>query len=372
MTKILISGYYGFGNFGDEAILSVITGILKKTDIEIEISVLSNNPKTTRERYGVNTVERNSPADIFSEIRKCDIFISGGGSLLQDVTGWKTIPYYLGQVLFAQLLGKKTVFFAQGIGPVKRKTYRFLIKYALKKADYISVRDNRSRDLLVDWGLKKDNINLTVDPVFALKKLFDKEDLIADKTSENQKDRSIIGVSVRPWKNNDYLEGLAKSLIKLSEDMEADIVIIPFHQEQDQAISQELAAIISKENNKNNFKGEIYFNRPDKPVDLINIYKRLDIFVGVRLHSLIYSAVCNIPFVGLEYDPKIRGFMEMMSLNSIISLNEFDKDKLYRITKSVWENKNQFEGILKHRSSSLERAAIANFAGIINLVKDTN
>src|SRR5699024_5035457 len=93
--KILVSGYFGYNNIGDEAILKgLIDGIRKKSS-NIDIVVLSKNPDWTMAKYNVESVNRSKISDIISAIRDCDMLVSGGGSLLQDVTSKKSILYYL-------------------------------------------------------------------------------------------------------------------------------------------------------------------------------------------------------------------------------------------------------------------------------------
>ena len=87
MKKILISGYYGFDNFGDEAILKVLLEKLKDCDV----TVLSANPRKTFDTYGVHTVYTFSIEHVLKEIAYCDVLISGGGSLLQNVTSSKSL-----------------------------------------------------------------------------------------------------------------------------------------------------------------------------------------------------------------------------------------------------------------------------------------
>ena len=85
--KILLSGYYGFDNVGDEAVLfSIVRDLRAVMGDEAEITVLSNNPETTSARYDVRAVDRWNKKTLLTEIKACDLFISGGGSLLQDVT----------------------------------------------------------------------------------------------------------------------------------------------------------------------------------------------------------------------------------------------------------------------------------------------
>ena len=50
MSNIVISGYYGFGNAGDEAMLAAMIEALSDLDPHLNIIVLSGNPEDTRRR----------------------------------------------------------------------------------------------------------------------------------------------------------------------------------------------------------------------------------------------------------------------------------------------------------------------------------
>ena len=91
--KAVISGYYGFDNFGDEAILNVLVSNLKKN--EIEVCVISKNPQKTSKKLDIKSVYTFSILSILKSIKSSDVLISGGGSLLQDVTSLKSLFYYL-------------------------------------------------------------------------------------------------------------------------------------------------------------------------------------------------------------------------------------------------------------------------------------
>ncbi|MBQ1603097.1 MAG: polysaccharide pyruvyl transferase family protein, partial [Oscillospiraceae bacterium] len=112
MVNILISGYYGFDNIGDESILRTVINSLRARVPDCHLTVLSHNPAATREKYGVDAVDRMSLREIVREIRRCDLLISGGGSLLQDVTSSKSIHYYLTIIRLAKLYGKKVFIYS--------------------------------------------------------------------------------------------------------------------------------------------------------------------------------------------------------------------------------------------------------------------
>ncbi|CAH1193132.1 hypothetical protein PAECIP111893_00390 [Paenibacillus plantiphilus] len=98
--RVVISGYYGYRNSGDEAVLKSILFALQeegaRQGIAIVPVVLSIDPAWTSQMYGVESVHRMRLGEVIRAIRGSDGLISGGGSLLQDATGVKTIPYYTG------------------------------------------------------------------------------------------------------------------------------------------------------------------------------------------------------------------------------------------------------------------------------------
>ncbi|MBR7081800.1 MAG: polysaccharide pyruvyl transferase family protein, partial [Oscillospiraceae bacterium] len=144
MYKILISGYYGFNNIGDESILRTVVDNLREKMTDIDITILSHDPKDTESKYGVKAVDRMSLRGIIKAVRDCDMLISGGGSLLQDVTSKKSILYYLFIMRLALMFGKKVFIYSQGIGPIDRPRNRRLTARVLKKVHGIVVRDENS------------------------------------------------------------------------------------------------------------------------------------------------------------------------------------------------------------------------------------
>ena len=116
--RIVISGYYGSKNAGDEAMLAAMLEVLKDRSQKLHITVISSNPKDTEERHGVQAISWLSGKKIFSAIWKADLLISGGGSLLQNVTSRRSLYYYLVIISLALLLRKRVMLYAQGIGPI--------------------------------------------------------------------------------------------------------------------------------------------------------------------------------------------------------------------------------------------------------------
>lgn len=358
MNKILVSGYYGFGNLGDEAILAAMIYSLRQSGVPVKITVLSHNPELTGRMFAVDAVSRTSLPQIYREIADCDVLVSGGGSLLQDVTGWKSIPYYLFLAFWAQLWGKKTVFYAQGIGPINYRMNKIITKKVLQNADHISVRDPQSAAVLERMKLQN-QIQETVDPVF----VFRNEDLPRIDLTEIlsiKENHRLVGVAVRPWEGNQYLEVLARGLNSLAQKTGAYPVLIPMNYDKDLQISQKLASRLDVEH-------EILDQFHD-PCRLLAFFSELDFLVGVRLHSLIFAAFNQVPFVGLSYDPKVASFAKLFTgiktlpINNLASGYDFEN-----CLEQSWENRKNIAQELGEKKDIFREKCRENIQRVINL-----
>ncbi|WP_310830529.1 polysaccharide pyruvyl transferase CsaB [Paenibacillus pedocola] len=314
--KIIISGYYGFRNSGDEAVLQSILNALQKQSqaagITIEPIVLSIDPEWTTATYGVKSVHRMKLGEVRRAISESDGLISGGGSLLQDVTSSKTIPYYLGIVKLAQWLGKPTFIYAQGIGPVNRKLFHPLIKSVFRKCVYVSVRDEKSRLLLESMGLDGSKIEVVPDPVMGLELPGAPGTLALDPQSPNHSASALntVGVSVRYWEESRReLDAIAEGLVQACAEAPLHLRFLPFHHPLDNEASR---YVIQKLEKKIAALGGAVSLCEDAlhPQQMLREVAECDALIGMRLHSLIYAAGRRVPLMGISYDPKIDHFLE--------------------------------------------------------------
>ena len=151
MTRVVISGYYGFANAGDEAMLAAIVGSLKDIIPDVSITVITGNCRMTRENHNVQAVHRLNFFAIAAAIRRCDILISGGGSLLQDVTSTRSLYYYLLVMRIALFFHKPVMLYAQGIGPVRGEKARQAVRQVLQQATVIGVCGVAFLEYITNW-----------------------------------------------------------------------------------------------------------------------------------------------------------------------------------------------------------------------------
>ena len=320
MYNILISGYYGFDNIGDESILRTLITSLREKIPDCRLTVLSHNPASTREKYGVEAVERMSPGAILRAVRQCDMLISGGGSLLQDVTSSKSIHYYLFIIRLAKLLGKKVFIYSQGIGPIDHAFNRRATAQALKKADGIVVRDERSAKLLEQIGLPQERIVITADPVIRMKRpdrTVGRE--ILARAGIKKDGRLTVGWAIRE-KNRDstFVREITECIRWLRENYDAESVLIPFHYEEDREVC---SVIAERTNGAAKCLSEKYLSE-----DMLSIIGNMDVLVGVRLHSMIYAAIMGVPIIGVSYDPKCTAFLNSVGLDSLSTRETFSAE----------------------------------------------
>ncbi|WP_405117186.1 polysaccharide pyruvyl transferase CsaB [Paenibacillus sp. FSL K6-1217] len=338
--KIVISGFYGFRNSGDEAVLQSILNALRKQSqaagITLEPVVLSIDPEWTAATYGVESVHRMKLGEVRRALSESAGLISGGGSLLQDVTSSKTIPYYLGIIKLAQWMGKPTFIYAQGVGPVNRKLFHPLIKSIFRKCAYISLRDEQSRLLLQSMGLNIDEIDVVPDPVMGLElpKDMQTEHTDAGSVAGDTPDSGLqggpatVGVSVRFWEQSrQELDALAEGLVKASAVQPLHVRFLPFHHSADNEASRYVMQKMGRGIEDNGGSVTI---REDAlhPLQMLQEVSRCQALIGMRLHSLIYAAGQRVPLLGVSYDPKIDHFLERVACQPVGKTDTLEADKV--------------------------------------------
>ena len=320
--KIVISGYYGFDNCGDEAILLAMIHCLTKLRPDARIVVLSDKPEKTGAIYGVKAVNRWKPAAVAAELLTCSLLISGGGSLIQDVTSLKSPKYYLAIILGAGLIGKKVILYGQGIGPLSDTGNRARTARILKRCHEITVRDRRSAELLKELGVEQD-VKVTCDPVMALSyEDIDREEVREELQEMNildsagRKRKPLLLVAIRNWKENKHLTPVAE-LLDAQARMGWDVLLVPAHFPADMEAVKEIG---------NRMSERLYClgqNLTARQFLALTAYA--DRVFSMRLHGLIAAMAMGAPMLALSYDPKVDAFMEQAGLERYcLSYDDFD------------------------------------------------
>lgn len=311
--KVLISGYYGFGNFGDETILSVLVKKLK--EITPDIRVFSSNPQKTKELYVVQSTFFVCSCQVLYRLMTCNVLVSGGGSLLQDVTSIRSLLYYLCVINAALFFRKKVIIFAQGIGPINNKFAAFLTKKTLQKCTLVTVRDRKSRLLLHKWGVEAD---LVCDPLF---------DLAVPEYQPSNK----VGVQLRRFKTlkDELLNKLAEYVNKNFSDKE--IEIYSFQDSLDLAVCQKFEKILKSINPQ--IKTKIIFSQSSN--QMIEKISRLDYMIAMRFHAVLTALKFGIKTLAICYDVKVEKLAEEAQIPFVSMNADEDYDNLFEELKNL-------------------------------------
>ncbi len=351
--NVVMSGYYGFNNTGDEAIMISMHKNIQSLGDNYNITVLSNKPEETRDRYGIEAVYRFGIRDVFRAIKNCDVLLSGGGSLLQDSTSTRSLLYYLSITILAKMMGKKVMLYANGIGPVSGKRNRRFVKQVVNKADLITLREENSYDELLSMGVDSKKCFVTADPVFTMKGVSREEAIDLLHKEDIPVDKKIVVVSVRNWKGMERFIGrFAKLCDVIVKKYDRTIVFLAMQMPNDIKVSERV---------KEQMHEDAYILQGHyTPEQVMGIISLADFILSMRLHTLIFAASQKVPLIGFVYDPKIAYYLEKLEMPSGGKLKDFDMKRTLETIDDIIDNKEKYVSCLEEKECILEEMAHEN------------
>lgn len=348
MSDILISGYYGFKNSGDDALLLAIINDLREKKSDIDLAVFSGSKKETEKEYGIRAINRLNPFCVIWELLRTKMLLSGGGTLIQDRTSTKSLIYYLAIISIAKVFGKKTMLYANGIGPIREENKK-LTKKTLNKVDIITLRDSDSLAELKALGVDKPEIVLTADPAFNLnpENLKKGEDLLS-RLGFSKEDK-IACISVREWKSlkENFEEEIAKTADYLSGECGYKVLILSMQASKDGEISKRVIEKMTEPC--------VFLDEKISIDEMLYLMRNAKLCIGMRLHSLIYASAGAVPVIGLVYDPKIAGFMDYISQPLYLNVEEVTFPKLKELIRISDESSEEYR---KKMNTNIEKLKI--------------
>jgi len=283
--KLLISGYYGFGNEGDELILQALLRACGRH--RESIVVLSADPEATRVRHSVRAVDRWKPATVLTEIFRCQALISGGGGLVQDLSGPMTPGYYLGLVAAARLLGKRAVLLGQGFGPVRRTWNPRLCRWVLPGMNLIVPRDPQGLAWCRGYRVPE-------------RKLVQGADLVWTLPEPARRAGRDWAVCLRAdWLQHEIPLWLNR-LVQCAHDHGRRLRFVSLGNRGDRDLLRRMAQRIGNECD--------FVSAPETPAD--ECFAGCELVASMRYHGLILGARAGAAVTGFGADDKIRHLLE--------------------------------------------------------------
>ena len=335
----MVSGYYGFDNLGDEAILAVLCEDLVSIGIPPQnIAVLSSNPTSTSQCHGVHALPRYNLGAIWKVLGQARCFVSGGGSLLQDVTSKRTIPYYLGLIELALIRKVPVVIYGQGLGPVSTKIYGRWIRRAFQRCAGFTVRDEGSAQFLEKLGVDVPEEAVTADPVFQWAEL-------PWKPKELSSPPRVL-INIRPYDSwLDHKAAWIKVVEQLCRD-ECQVEFVPLGPG-DREIGRDLQSHIPDLK----LLPQVTLESAEM------VFSQAHLCLAMRLHGIIYSALNGVVPLAVNSDPKVEAISEQLG---IVNLSLQDLDQLHTAAQSILENYEAQRQTLQSRVRRLQKLAGKN------------
>ncbi len=287
--RILLCGYYGEHNLGDDALLEVLN---KQLPQGWQPLITAHDKAAVQIIVpGALVVNRRSLKTVLKSIKQVQAVVLGGGSLLQDSTSFRSLIYYIILIVVAQVKRKPVLLWGQGLGPLRHAWSRYLVGLVLNGATSITWRDTASMQLAKRLGIKT-SMSVAPDPVWT------------HQMSEHEGGGNIVLC----WRPTNLLTTsdwsvLLQGVDQLSKKTGKQVTWFAFHTNQDSNLLQTL-----------NEKGLV----PDRLAVRSNtvlaesvehsqsVFKEASLVIAMRLHALILAIVSQCPSTALSYDPKVE------------------------------------------------------------------
>lgn len=357
LTRVGISGSYGGFNLGDEAILQVIVSELRRS-LPVEITVFSRDARDTGQRHRVDRAVQSrdlSRREAQAIVAELDLFILGGGGILYDADA----DMYLREVLLAHETNTPVMVCAISAGPLVDPGLRARVRDALNKTAVITVRDRQARQLLEEIGVERDVV-LTADPALLLEPdpLTLEEILQAEAIDPGAR---LIGFSVREpgpaapdLEVEHYHRLLANAADYLIDRLDAEVVFFPMERRTFDV--QHSHAVVGR---MSHAQRATVLKRDYNPGQILSLLRHFQFAVGMRLHFLIFSALAQVPFVGLPYATKVAGFLEELGLQAPV-LAHVSAGQLIAHIDRAWDLRDQLRASVQEALPGLKTRARAN------------
>ncbi len=282
---LLVAGYYGYGNLGDEAIRAALQAALARRP-ELRALWLVARPQ------GRDEVRRRSPIRVFSTLARSRALLLGGGGLLQNATSVRSLAYYLGLVLAARFLRRPVFLLGQGIGPIAGRAARRLTRFALSRAAFLGCRDERSLALLRELGLAG---SLGGDLFFL--------DPPAGTPPPRESGAPRILFCLKGTRATGATVDRFVALLRAVRTVRPDVSLglLPFFPAEDLPLARAIAGRLGP---------RCAVVQAGSVVEALTAIAGADLVVSSRLHPLEFALAVRTPVHAIPVDPKISGFLE--------------------------------------------------------------
>ena len=303
---VVICGAYGMDNAGDDAVLEAVTAGLRLRERDLALTVIARHPRAVERRFSVRAIHPLRVLRWGAALAGARLFLSGGGTLLQDITSRRSLTWYLLTIRLARRLGCAVQLYGCGIGPLRQASSRRRVAEVLNAcADVITLRDPDSAVLLESLGVTRPRILLAADPALSL------------PPGKAERERAA-GFALRDWRGfAERVPALVEGARYVWEKYRREPVFFCLAPE-DRGPARSLCRRLRREG---------------VPASICVDNRRLgrmSLILSMRLHGLIFALRDSVPAAGVSYDPKVESFCRDAGL-PWLPLEALEREGLFRL-----------------------------------------
>ncbi len=381
--RVLVAGYYGHGNLGDEAILEAMLAGLREARPDVEVTVVSGHPERTVAHHSVRAVHERDWTALIDAAGASDAIVLGGGGLFHDYFGtdentlftrahWG-LSYCAAFPTLASWFDRPFMLYAVGVGPLRSGDGAKFTRLTFERADRATLRDEASAALVRSMGAATERVSVTADPAFLL------TSSPADRVQAVLREagvpagKRLVAVAVRPWEKtvpaDQWQAPLAAALDQLVTDGSTAIVFVPFQSGQDAGLTDDRAASERVHRLMKHAGAATIAGAIDRPADAQGLFAGADLVIAMRLHAAILAANAETPIVAIAYDPKVRHVMDQLGLGDYaLDLEHLTAPALVERANAAAANRAGIRRSLGERVPALRTAATRNTTVHVDLL----
>jgi len=286
--------------------------------------------------------------EIAALYQNADLIVPVGGGYIRSRKGLMhrlNIPLLLHPLLLGYLLGKPTVLYAQSVGPFQNKFERVLVAFVLNRMTLIMLREDTSVRLLASIGVTR-NVTRAVDSGFLLSS---HQKVALRKTYHISPTALLVGVTVRDWLKGEaqqrYEQAVAQALDNVIETLHAHVVFIPqvtaAKGDDDRVVSWRVRDLMQ------NTRATTLISDTPNHHRIKALYDNLDILLGTRFHSVIFSLTSHVPVLAIEYEHKTSGIMRDLGLEDwVVKIEDVTAAQLTALLQKLTQEQTSYQAHL--------------------------
>jgi polysaccharide pyruvyl transferase CsaB len=338
--RILIAGYYGYGNLGDEAILDGLLTGFRRHDASLDFTVVAGDTAAAERDHHVTAIPWESINGIISSASESDLVILGGGGLFHDYwevdTDTRLTPFHEGLSrysaipLVSALVNKPCMILGVGVGPLRTEQSRQLTRSCFGLASEWTVRDVGSLRWLQQAGLlshrQGTHRSVSADPAILSDAAIGTNNEIPDSSGASGGHNYVL-VALRQWEfcaqGASWEVEMAAALDLIYTSLGLSSVFVPFQSNirmsdtDDRSVARRIRARME-------FGDETtLLDPPANQEQVRDLIQHSRIVLAMRMHAALMAGAHGKPTVALAYDPKVASVMELLG-QSTNSLGEKD------------------------------------------------